>query len=136
MVMLTNYGATLYAGFAFGESTAPAGLYLALLTVAPTSVSTGATITEPTAVDYARVQIDTLTWTTTMGDGMDIRSLDDVLTYVPAANWGTVSYFGVLDSITEGAGNLIHYGLMPTPVNFLLGQKVVIPANSISLQAV
>jgi hypothetical protein len=134
--MLTNYGATLYAGFAFGDSTAPAGLYLALLTATPTAVSTGATITEPTPADYSRTRVDNLTWNSTVGDGMDIRTLNDVITYLPVANWGTVSYFGVLDSITEGAGNLIHYGLMPTPVNFLLGQKVVIPANSISLQAV
>lgn len=83
--------------------TAPATVFIALYTVAPTDAGGG---TECSAGNYARKEMDNdgVTWNTA-GSGATSNKID--ITFVEAnASWGTVVAFGIFDA---EAGNLLYW---------------------------
>lgn len=89
-------GATVY--------TAPATVYIALYTVAPTDAAGG---TEVTGGAYARAAV-TNNVTNWPASAAGLKSNGTVVTFATAtANWGTVVAFGILDALT--AGNLLYW---------------------------
>ena len=113
-------GATAAAG------TGPANLYIGLLTAAPDDTKTGASVTEvANAGNYARVGVvSSMTasgWAGTQSAGSTAASSgtggttsnNGAITFgAPSANWGVVSHFGIFDSGTWGAGNLLFWGAL------------------------
>lgn len=103
----------VFRGQAFS---APANLYLGLLTAAPTDAGGG---TECTGGDYARAEVacSTTNWSGTQGAGTTAASSGTsgtisnniAITFpLPTASWGTVVAVGIYDAST--AGNLIAWG--------------------------
>lgn len=82
---------------------APANLYVALFTVAPTDAGGG---TEVSGNAYARVSTAAANWTRT-GSSM---ANNGSVTFPKAngGNWGTVVAFGIFDAAT--VGNLLYWG--------------------------
>lgn len=88
------FGAAVY--------TAPATLYIALYTVAPTDAAGG---TEVTGGAYARKDVANNA-TNFPAASAGAKSNGVAVTFVTAtANWGTVVAFGIFDAVT--AGNLL-----------------------------
>jgi len=103
----------VFRGQAFS---APASLFLGLLTAAPTDAGGG---TECTGGDYARAEVacSTTNWSGTQGAGTTAASSGTsgtisnniAITFpLPTASWGTVVAVGIYDAST--AGNLIAWG--------------------------
>lgn len=103
--------------------TAPTTLCWALLTGAPNDASTGATIAEASYTGYARGQLNpsvsnyksTNGATSGASSGTSGASTNaTIITFGTAATSGptVVTHFGVLDSCTVGAGNLLFYGAL------------------------
>jgi hypothetical protein len=103
----------VFRGQAFS---APANLYLGLLTAAPTDAGGG---TECTGGSYARAEVacSTTNWSGTQGAGTTAASSGTsgtisnniAITFpLPTATWGTVVAVGIYDAST--AGNLIAWG--------------------------
>ena len=85
--------------------TAPATVYIALFTVAPTDAGGG---TEVTGGAYARLAI-TNNATNWPAASAGLKSNGTIFTFVTAtANWGTVLAMGIYDAVT--AGNLLYWG--------------------------
>jgi hypothetical protein len=94
--------------------TAPANVYLALLTVVPTDASTGATITETDYASYARTQIgtgnnQTDAWNAATGTTTATVTNKNTITGPTATGASTnpLVAVAVLDSATVGAGNVL-----------------------------
>lgn len=98
--------------------TAPANVYIGLLTAAPSDTGGG---TEVSGGAYARVQVaSSLTnWagtqaaastTASSGTGGQTSNNAAITFPAPSANWGTVTHFGVYDA--SSAGNLLFYGAL------------------------
>ena len=107
--------------------------YVALLTVTPTSASTGATITEANNTGYARLATAG-DWGTPTVATPEVISNTSTLTF-PACTAGssTIIAFAILDSATVGAGNVIAWGTCTstvisttqTPPTFAIGSLSV-----------
>lgn len=83
---------------------APANLYVALFTTAPTNAGTGGT--EVSGGSYARVAVASTGWSAVSGGSPAAISNAGSLSFVTAtANWGTVVAFALYDALT--AGNMI-----------------------------
>ena len=103
--------------------TAPTTVCWGLLTAAPNDASTGATVTEATYTGYARGQLNpsvsnyksTNGATSGASTGTSGASTNAaIITFGTAATSGptVVTHFGVFDSCTAGAGNLMFYGTL------------------------
>lgn len=90
--------------------TAPATVYLSLAT---SIASDGDSFTEvATNTAYARLAID-FSEPTSPNDYTVVNSSD--LTFATATTpWGTVAHFGIFDTETIGAGNLLYWGDLTT----------------------
>jgi hypothetical protein len=98
----------------------PAGIFIALFTVAPTDAGGG---TEVAGGSYARVSVPPLdtNWTATQGGtagpstgNTGLTSNAVAITYPsPTANWGTVVAFGIFDAAV--AGNLLVWDVLTAP---------------------
>jgi hypothetical protein len=93
---------------------APANVYLALLTVVPTDASTGATITETDYTSYVRTQIgtgnnQTDAWNAATGSTTATVTNKNAITCTAATGASTnpLVAIAVLDSATIGAGNIL-----------------------------
>jgi hypothetical protein len=96
----------LYGAAAFP---APATIYVALYTSAPSDAGGG---TEVSGGSYARAAVTNngTNWPAASGTPR-MKSNGTVITYAaPTANWGTVTHFGTFDAAT--AGNLLHWGAL------------------------
>lgn len=119
--------------------TAPATVYVGLLTAAPSDTGGG---TEVSGGSYARVGITSATtaWNGTHGtttgasSGTDgtIENASAVNFTTPTAGWGTVTHFGVYDAST--AGNLLFYAALTTSKTINSGDTVSFAAGALSLQ--
>jgi len=120
--------------------TFPAGLYVGLLTAAPTD-STGGT--EVSGNAYARQNLaPSLTnWAGTQGATTTVASSGTTgttsnnvaITFpTPTASWGTVTHFGVWDASTSG--NLLVYGSLNIAKTINQGDTVTFPISSLSFQ--
>jgi hypothetical protein len=110
-----------FGGVAFA---APAGVYLALLTVVPDDTSTGATITETDYTSYARTQIgtgnnQTDAWNAATGTTTATVTNKNAITAPAATGPSTnpIVAIAVLDSATLGAGNVLGWATVTsTPI--------------------
>ena len=104
----------------------PAGLYIGLLTAAPTDAGGG---TEVAGGSYARVNLapgDT-NWKATQGGTSGVSSGSTGLTAnavpitfpAPTANWGSVTHFGIYDA--AAAGNLLIWDALTAARTILSG---------------
>lgn len=114
---------------------APATLYIALFTTAPSN-DTGSGAVEVSGGSYARASITTSSgWSAISGGGSSATaeqiSNGGTLSFpTPTANWGTVVAIGVYDAST--AGNLLYWNTITSqtvnsgsPVSFAAGALVV-----------
>lgn len=95
--------------FRGGAYTAPATLYFALFTAAPSDAGGG---TEVTGGSYARVAVtpNSTNFANTQnsgtgastGTGGQTSNLTAITFPAPTANWGVVTHFGVFDASTSG----------------------------------
>ena len=120
--------------------TAPAALYVALYTAAPSDAGGG---TEVTGNNYARVNLapSLANWagtqaaaSTTVSSGTSgTTSNNSTITFpTPSASWGTVIAFGIFDAST--AGNLLFYGTLTVSKTINSGDTVTFAAASLSIQ--
>lgn len=120
--------------------TPPAGLFIGLLTAAPSDTGGG---TEVSGNAYARVNLaPSLTnWagtqaaaSTTASTGTSgTTSNNSAVTFpTPTASWGTVTHFGIWDAST--AGNLLFYGALNISKTINSGDTVTFPISSLSVQ--
>jgi hypothetical protein len=98
---------------------APATVYVALFTTAPTSAGGGV---ECAGGSYARAAMtNNLTnWPSATGGGPGSKSNGTAITFPTAsAAWGTVAAFGIFDAAS--GGNLLYWGTLTTPRAVALG---------------
>ena len=100
--------------------TAPATVYFALFTAAPSDSGGG---TEVTGGSYTRASVTTSlanfagtqsagSTTASSGTGGQTSNNGTVAFPAPTANWGTVTHFGVFDA--SSGGNLLVWGALTT----------------------
>jgi hypothetical protein len=102
------FGATVF--------TAPATVYLALLTDSNTAAQRDAgTVTEVTGGAYARVAVTNNTTNFPAASGVTaLKNLGVAFSFpAPTANWGTATAFAIYDAAT--VGNLLCWGDLTTP---------------------
>lgn len=119
--------------------TAPATVYVALLTATPSDTGGG---TEVSGSNYARVSVTSATtaWNGTHGTTTGASSGTDgtvenaaVITFnTPSGSWGTVTHFAVYDAPT--AGNLLFYAPLTVSKIIGSGDAVSFAAGALSLQ--
>ena len=107
----------LFRGTAF---TAPATLYFALFTAAPSDAGGG---TEVTGGSYARVAVapNSTNFANTQatgtgastGTGGQTSNLTAITFPAPTANWGVATHFAIFDA--SSAGNMIAWDALITP---------------------
>lgn len=119
--------------------TAPATVYVGLLTAAPNDAGGG---TEVTGGSYARVGVTAATtaWNGTHGtttgasSGTDgtVENAATIAFPTPSASWGTATHWGVYDAAT--AGNLLFYAALTVAKTINNGDAVSFAAGALSLQ--
>lgn len=122
----------------------PSVIAIALCTSAPTRSDNGSTIDEvPDANGYARQTLNpsNSNWAATQGgtsgassgtSGQTSNAID-VEFDAATGNWGTVSHIAVCDSATWGAGNLLFYGELPSPLAIEGGDQATVDAGTLTL---
>lgn len=119
--------------------TAPATMYVGLLTAAPTDTGGG---TEVSGGSYARVAVtsNSTNWANTQASGSGassgtdgtIENLTTITFPTPSGSWGTVLAVGVYDAST--GGNLLWYTTLSVSKTISSGDLVDFPASSLSFQ--
>jgi hypothetical protein len=106
-------------------------IYLALFTADPTE--SGSLANEvPSGVGYAR---QPLAGVLGAADPSGFCVNTSVIDFGPAsATWGTITNFGVMDSATLGAGNMLETGAPNTPRTINAGQPLQIPVGQLRLR--
>lgn len=114
---------------------APATIYVALLTTAPTARD-GTGAIEVTGGAYARQSVTTsgaFSAISTNGSGLtaiEQMTLTGAITWPQAtANWGTIVGIAIYDALT--GGNLLEYGDLSTSQIVNNGNTFQVPANDI-----
>lgn len=120
--------------------TPPTGLYVGLLTAAPSDTGGG---TEVSGNNYARVNLapslanwagtQSATSTTASSGTSGTTSNNAQVSFpTPSASWGTVTHFGIYDATS--AGNLLFYGALNIAKTINSGDTVTFPISSLSVQ--
>lgn len=144
MAALSNYLENKLVDHVFrGQSwsaTAPAQVWVALYTAAPSDAGGG---TEVSGNNYARVAVDrSLTaWAGTQGSGtttassgtdVGVTSNNAAITFlVPSGSWGTVTHFGILDAVS--GGNLLFHGALTVQQTVNTGNTVSFAAGQLTI---
>jgi hypothetical protein len=103
--------------FGTGSYSPPTHLYIALCKSTLSDTSTGDLPGEITGGAYARKICDT--WDAASGGATENTQ---VVTFAQAtADWGTINYFAIVDSITVGSGNVIGWGALTASKNIASG---------------
>ena len=108
---LTNFAELEIINHILGETqetyTRPDHLYLALCTADPGESASGGTLDEPSAGNgYARTLCDS--WNTAANRAIENS---EVIEFSEATgNWGEITHFALLDTITLATGHVIAYG--------------------------
>lgn len=124
-----------YKGTAFPA--APANIYVALLTTAPTARD-GTGAIEVTGGAYARQAIASTAWQAIATSGAGLTAIEQLLqtnavTFPTAtANWGTIVGVALYDALT--VGNLLEYGDLSASQVVNSGNTFQIPAQNIIVQ--
>lgn len=107
--------------------TAPATLYFALFTAAPSDAGGG---TEVTGGSYARVGLTNNT-TNFPNSSAGSKSTGAAVNFGTAtADWGTVTHVGVFDA--SSAGNLLYWAALTTSKTIGNGDSFVLPAGDVT----
>lgn len=114
----------------FGNAayTAPANVYVALYTAAPTDAGGG---TEVSGGSYARVTVanNATNWPAAVGGA---KSNGVAITFPQAtASWGTVTHFGIFDAAS--GGNLLRWGSLGTAKAIGNGDTANFPIGDLDL---
>ena len=126
----TNYLDQALVPLLFGNVsyTIPATWYVALSTSTPSQVKGTSTpywnFTEPATGGYARVGItnNSTNWTAISSEptnGYTIQNATAISFAPSTGSWGTVTYFGVWDTLT--GGNLCGFGILSASQNITSG---------------
>lgn len=126
----------LFRGQAF---TAPATLYVGLLTAGPSDAGGG---TEVSGNGYARVAVTSslANWAGTQaaastavssGTGGQTSNNAAITFATPSATWGTVSHFGIYDAAS--GGNLLFWGALTISKTINQSDTVTFPAASLTI---
>jgi hypothetical protein len=131
--MLSNYLVKKWLDRAFNATafTDPATVYLALFTSAPSASGGG---TEVTGNGYARVAVaanSTNFPLTTLGSGQISLGVAQSFPEATPAAWGTITHVGIFDA--SSAGNLLHYGALPTPITISANDIFRFPVGATGL---
>ena len=114
-----------------GAFTEPANVYVGLWTSALTDASTGATAGEATYTGYARKEILA---TDLSAGAAGSKTNSAAITFAACSgSTSTITYFGITDNATTGAGNLLMWGTVTskvidtsnTPATIAIGALVV-----------
>lgn len=118
--------------------TAPANVYVGLWTAALGDTSTGATGNEATYGSYARTQIgtgnnQTDAWNAATGTTTSTVTNKNAVTFPTSTGTSnTITYLGITDSATVGAGNMLYWTDV-TSVTINNGDTPKINASAISI---
>ena len=110
--------------------TAPTTIYLALATADPTDAGTGASMNEcANSNSYARTAI-------TFGAAASRRVTQNADVDFPQAtgSWGTVTHWGIVDSATHGAGNLLAHGAFTTSYPVVNGNSPTVASTEVYVE--
>lgn len=118
--------------------TAPATLYIGLLTAAPSDSGGG---TEVTGGSYARASVtpsvanfkstNGTTSGASSGTGGLTSNANSITFATPSAGWGTVTHFGIYDASTTG--NLLFWGSLGTSKTINSGDTVSFAADALTV---
>lgn len=130
---LSNYLAKKIQDHVLGNQayTAPATVYLALYTAAPSASGGG---TEVTGGSYARKSVtnNNTNWPDTVsGTGEKFLGVEQAFT-AASADWGIVTSWGIIDA--SSGGNLLHFGTLTTPITILSGDIFRFPLGASGLK--
>lgn len=119
---MTNYLRKALGDESIGKTgySMPVAVYLALFTLSPGDA--GALTDEVTGGDYARVEVTSKLSAFVLGTGI-ATSTALIQFAAPTADWGIVSYVGVIDASTSG--NMLYYEAIPTARNVINGSRRV-----------
>lgn len=128
---LTRYGRKAMLDHVCGRVAYPfpANVYLGLFTADPTE--TGALVNEVAVGGYARLEISDLMGSADLAARTIVNSADMLFAPVDAPV-ASITHFGVLDSATLGAGNMIWRGAPPTPRALGNGERLKIKTGQFS----
>jgi hypothetical protein len=85
---------------------------------------------------YARVTVDnnSTNWPTATGATTAVKTNGVAIVFPTAtANWGTINQFGLLDSATAGAGNLLFWGDLTSPKTISNGDTASFSTGALSI---
>jgi len=108
------------------DFSAPANMYVALYTSAPTDSGGGV---ECTGGAYEREAVARQTGWTSAGNATENAS--DITFTEATASWGTVVAFGLFDALS--AGNLLYWGDLTTSKSIDNGDTAKIPAGDLDI---
>lgn len=106
----SNYLENAILDHIFGESTysAPANIYVALCTTAPTDTSTGSTLVEATYTGYARKSTAASDWGAASGG--QVSNTGAIVFNPCTAGTSTVTHFALVDASSNG--NVLFWGAL------------------------
>lgn len=122
---LTAYGADFVANHYISSH-----WWLALCWATPDSGSTGATLSEVSAVDYSRVHLTPANWAP-VNHGLSYYT--QAISLYPISNWGSINSWALTTSSTVGLGNVVSYGNFSPSVTVVAGGYVNIQAGLITV---
>jgi len=141
MSALTNYLENKLVDHLFRAQTlsAPATLYIGLLTSAPSDTGGG---TEISGNNYSRVAVTSslANWAGTQSAGSTVASSgtggqtsnNAAITFAtPSGTWGTASHFAIYDAASSG--NMLFYGSLAIAKTINQGDTVSFPAGSLTI---
>jgi hypothetical protein len=98
----------------------PSAVYLALFTSSPGDA--GSLANEVTGGSYVRQEVTTKLGPFVLATGISTNTI--AINFAnPTADWGTVTYAGIIDAVS--AGNMLYYEALPSPRTVLLGGRHV-----------
>ena len=131
---LTMWGAgELILSFFSQTTKPPSSFYLALIrTTPPNQYVSGGELDEPDNADYGRVEIpnDGLTWNNSSQPQIAVCDID-VLYAQAVTDWGTLLYWALTDSITDG--NCYFVGDLEDPLSVVAGDTPMIGAGDLNV---
>lgn len=125
MAAMSNYleNALVNATLRNTSYTTPTTVYVGLYTTDPTDANTG---TEVSGGSYARIAATFAA----PSNGASATNAD-VTFAVATGSWGTVTHFGILDSLTSG--NLLYHGALTVSKTISTGDVLKITSGNLSV---
>jgi hypothetical protein len=124
--------------FRTGSFTKPTVLAIALCTASPSDVSTGATIVEvPNAEAYVRQVLNPLdaNWAAIVGNNGTTSNASAIsFPTATGVGWGTVTSIAICDSATWGAGNMLFFADLSSPVTVNAGGSFSFSIGDLTVQ--